>query len=217
MKKILQISFFLIIMISFPAPYALAQGEDPGQPIDIGIPCVTKEKGFIVHFTAYQQVKKDEDGKQKVAFEKFCHDLPVTGMTFITIDFVDHYTRSQAIALRIAEVAVGKDRGALKEMRTLIDLPEQHYRAGMVETKVNFNRPGLYAVILTLGGENISIPIRVGIEKETSSAWRIFSIIFGILILAALGYAIYRFKDRFPQPTKIQEKKKKEEDQENKD
>ncbi len=206
MKKLLKISFFLIIAIAFPVHHALAQGEDPVQPPDLGISCVTKAKGFVVHFTAYQQVKKSEGDRQEVAYERFCHDLPVTGETFITVDLVDRYTRSQAVALRIAEVATSKDRNTVKETRTLIELPEQHYRAGMVETKVNFDKRGLYAAVLTLGGEEISIPIRVGIEKEASPVRRVLSIIFGILILAALGYAIYYFRGRDQQPIKVQEK-----------
>lgn len=193
MKKLLKNSFFLIVVMIFSAHYALAQ-EDPVQPPDIGIPCVTKDKGFIVHFTAYQEVKEEERENSRLAFKRFCHDLPSTGKTFVTIDLVDRYTRDQSIALRIVEATAGEKPGTIKEGRTLVKVPKQRYRTGSVETKVNFDKQGLYAAILTLGEEEVSIPIRVGIGEESSTTERVLYIIFGILILAALSYAIYRFK-----------------------
>lgn len=193
MKKSLKISFFLTIITAFPVHYALAQ-EDPVQPPDIGIPCVTKDKGFVVHFTAYQKVKEEERENSQLSFKRFCHDLPSTGKTFVTIDLVDRYTRDQSVALRIVEATAGEEPGTIKEGRTLVKVPKQRYRTGLVETKVNFDKLGLYAAILTLGEEEISIPIRVGIGTESSTLERVLYIIFGILILAALSYAIYRFK-----------------------
>lgn len=193
MKKSLKISFFLTIIMVFPIHYALAQ-EDPVQPPDIGIPCVTKEKGFVVHFTAYQEVKEEDRENSQLPFKRFCQDLPATGETFITIDLMDRHTRDQAIALRIVEATAGEKPGEIKEGRTLVDVPKQHHRTGLVETKVSFKKKGLYAAILTLGEEEVSIPIRVGIGEESSTTERVLYIIIGILILAVLSYGIYRFK-----------------------
>lgn len=180
--------------MAFPAHYALAQEADPVQAPDLAISCVTQEKGFVVHFTAYQKVEKSEDSP--LGFKRFCHDLPSTGETFITIDLVDRYTRSQSASLRIVEATAGERPGAVEEGRTLVDVPKQHHRTGLVEAKVNFKKKGLYAAILTLGKEEISIPVQVGVGagEESSTGGSMLSIIFGILILAALGYAAYRFR-----------------------
>ncbi|KFI21385.1 hypothetical protein HW44_15645 [Nitrosococcus oceani] len=214
MKKLLQNTSFFIAAIFFCTPFAWAQDEDPVQEPELGIPCVTKAKGYAVHFTAYQRTEmgeKEEEGKRKLEFQRFCHNLPATGTTLITIDLVDHYTRSRPVALRIVEAAPGEERGTVTETRTLAELPEKNYRAGLLETQVDFNKRGLYAAVLTIGGEELSIPIRVGIEEEASLARRLLPIIFGILILAALGYAFYRFRSTSGEKEKMKAKEEKSE------
>ncbi|ADJ29782.1 hypothetical protein [Nitrosococcus watsonii] len=214
MKQLLQSTPFLMATIFFCIPYAWAQEENPVQEPMLGIPCVTKAKGYVVHFTAYQRAEKggkEEEGKKKLEFERFCHNLPITGTTLITIDLVDHYTRSRPVALRIVETASGEEQGTVTETRTLVELPEKNYRAGLLETQVDFNKRGVYAAVLTIGGEEISIPIRVGIKEEASLARRLLPIIFGILILAALGYAFYRYRSTKGKKAEMKAKKETEE------
>src|SRR5699024_5609086 len=105
-------------------------------------------------FTAYQPeaAKKEGDKEPGAKFKRFCHDLPIVGTTYITIDFVDNYTKSRAIALRIVEATAGEDPGTIVEKQALVKVPEKHYDTGLVETKLNFDKPGLYAAILTIGG-----------------------------------------------------------------
>ncbi|ADE16804.1 conserved hypothetical protein [Nitrosococcus halophilus Nc 4] len=218
MKKLSQNVFFLIVAVLFCTPFGWAQEEDPVQAPEVGIPCVTKAKGFMVHFTAYQQVdiekEEEEEGKRKLEFERFCHDLPITGITLITIDLMDRYTRSRPVALRIVEIATGEKPGNVMETRTLVQAPEKKYRAGLIETRVDFDKRGLYAAILTIEGEEISIPIRVGIEEEIPLVRRMLPIIFGLLILAALGYAIYRFRSSSAAKAKDKKEEEKEENEE---
>jgi hypothetical protein len=207
MKKLSQSVFFLITTALFCISYAWAQGENRVQAPELGIPCVTKDKGYTVHFTAYQkaEAEKEEERKAGLEFQRFCHDLPVIGTTYITIDLVDHYTRSRPVALRIVEATAGEEPGTIVETRTLVEIPEKNYRTGLVETKINFDKRGLYAAILTIGGEDISIPVRVGIEKEVPLVRRMLTIVLGVLILIALGYAVYRF--RISNTVKIKDKK----------
>jgi hypothetical protein len=192
MKKLSQSVFFLIVAALFCISYAWAQGENRVQPPELGIPCVTKDKGYIVHFTAYQRTEKGKEEKPGLEFQRFCHDLPVLGVTYITVDLVDQYTRSRPVALRIVEATPGEEPGTIAETRTLVEIPEKKYRAGLVETQVEFDKRGLYAAVLTIGGEEVNIPLRVGMEEEMSLVRRALPIILGILILVALGYAIYR-------------------------
>ncbi|QBQ53645.1 hypothetical protein [Nitrosococcus wardiae] len=218
MKKLLQSVFFLIAAALSCTSYTWAQEEDPVQAPEVGIPCVTKDKGYMVHFTAYQRVdiekEEEEEEKRKLEFERFCHDLPITGLTLITIDLMDRYTRSRPVAFRIVEVNPGEKPGEVIEKRTLVEVPEKKYRAGLIETRVDFDKRGLYAALLTIEGEEISIPIRVGIEEEIPLVRRMLPIIFGLLILAALGYAIYRFRSSSVTKVKDKEEKKEEKEEE---
>lgn len=88
----------------------------------------------------------------------------------------------------------GEEPDSITEVRTLIDVPEKKYRTGLVETQVTFDQKGLYAAILTIGGEELTIPVRVGIEKEIPLARRISNIVLGVLILSILGYVLYHFR-----------------------
>lgn len=55
MKKLSQNAFFLTITALFCISHAWAQGSSQTQqPGYIGLPCVTTDKGYVVHFTAYQ-------------------------------------------------------------------------------------------------------------------------------------------------------------------
>lgn len=211
MKKLSHNIFFLIAVVCFGVPYGWAQEEAPVQAPEIGIPCVTKDKGYMVHFTAYQNAEVEkEEGERKLEFERFCQDLPVTGTTFITIDLMDRYTRSRPVALRVVEAASGGEQGKVAETRVLMELPERNYRTGMIETQVEFDKRGLYAAILTIEGEEINIPIRVGIEEELPWIRRALPIVFGLLLLAALGYAIYRYRSPGAAKTKTKEEEKEE-------
>lgn len=207
MKKLSHSVFFLIVTALFCISHAWAQGDIRTQPPYLGIPCVTKDKGYVVHFTAYQPAGAEKGGKGESgsAFQRFCHDLPMTGIAYITIDLVDQYTRSRPVALRIVEAAAGEEPDKIAEIRTLIEIPEKKYRTGLVETQVEFDKKGLYATVLTIGGEDVTIPVRVGIEEEVPLMRRISTVILGLLILAALGYVIYRF--RAPSAAKIKDKK----------
>jgi hypothetical protein len=129
----------------------------------------------------------------------------MTGIAYITVDLVDQYTRSRPVALRIVEAAAGEEPGKIAEIRTLIEIPEKKYRTGLVEAQVEFDKKGLYATVLTIGGEDVTIPMRVGIKEEVPLMRRISTVILGLLILAALGYVIYRF--RAPSAAKIKDKK----------
>jgi hypothetical protein len=209
MKNILQSICFLTAIISFSISYALAQEEV--QPPDLGLRCVTKEKGYTVHFTAYQQrgvAETEED--PGIRFQPYCREIPEAGLTYITLDLVDHYTRNQPVAVRIVEAVATKKPDVIEEVRTLLEIPAKKYRSGTIELKVDFDTPALYAAVLTIGGERMNIPVRVGIEKEVPLIRRLFPIIFGILVLAALGYAVYRV--RFLQGAKLKEGEEKKEE-----
>jgi hypothetical protein len=211
MKKLSQSVFFLIVTALFCIPHAWAQGDNRTQPPYLGIPCVTKDKGYVVHFTAYQPGGVEKEGKEKSGsvFQRLCHDLPIAGTTYITVDLVDQYTRSRPVALRIVEAAAGEEPGTIAETRTLIEIPEKKYRTGLVETQVEFDKKGLYAAVLTIGGEDVTIPLRVGIKEEVPLVRRALTVILGLLILIALGYIIYRF--RAQSAVKIKDKEEKEE------
>jgi hypothetical protein len=192
MKSILQIIYFFVATTPLGTSYTLAQEE--GQPPDLGLSCVTKSKGYTVHFTAYQQRDVAEMAENPgMSFQPYCQEIPEVGLTYITLDLVDHYTRNQPVAVRIVEAALKKP-GTIEELRTILEVPEEKYRSGTIELKVDFDTPALYAAVLTIGGEEINIPVRVGIEKEAPLIRRLFPIFFGILVLAALGYAAYYFK-----------------------
>ncbi|CAB1277479.1 conserved protein of unknown function [Candidatus Nitrosacidococcus tergens] len=197
MKKFLQLIVFFILVASVYSTQTWAEGNNQSQGADYeNLSCLTKDKNYVIHFTAYQPAAAEEGKSKSSAFQRYCQDLPEIGTTYISIDLLDEYARKKPIMLRIVEIDQEKKEGKLSEKRTLITVPEKTYATGLIESQTVFDEKGIYAAILTIDGEDISIPMRVGMNKSISQGKQIGIIVIILLVIGLVGYLFYRSKSK---------------------
>jgi len=131
--------------------------------------CLISTDFYIVHFTAFQPPKKmpTDLRERRQALQRYCRELPNTGTTFLGIDFIDRDVRQLPIALKVVEES--GDTGDSE--RVLKALPAKRYPHGVAEMRVDFDRPGHYALVVEFGDhpeladDRLRIPLTVGIER----------------------------------------------------
>ncbi|CAH9019797.1 hypothetical protein [Candidatus Nitrosacidococcus sp. I8] len=196
MKKFLQLIVFILVA-SVYSTHTWAEGNNQSQGADYeNLSCLTKDKNYVIHFTAYQPAAAEEGKSKSLAFQHYCQDLPEIGATYISIDLLDEYARKKPIMLRIVEIDQGKKEGKLSEKRTLITVPEKTYAAGFIEAQTVFDEKGVYAAILTIDGEDISIPMRVGMKESFSKEKKVGIMIAILFVIGLVGYLFYRSKSK---------------------
>ena len=112
---------------------------------------------YNMHFTGYQP----DNTRNK----EFCEDIPATGRTVVVLDYMDDALRPLP-----TEVRVIRDTGSEQDIQavTVLHLPAKVYPAGTVNFEYNFDKPGKYIGLVTVGGtpEHISrFPFSVGEGK----------------------------------------------------
>jgi len=112
---------------------------------------------YNMHFTGYQP----DNTRNK----EFCEDIPSTGRTVVVLDYMDDALRPLP-----TEVRVIRDTGSEQDIQavTVLHLPPKVYPAGTVNFEYNFDKPGKYVGLVTVGGpkEHISrFPFSVGEGK----------------------------------------------------
>jgi hypothetical protein len=162
--------------------------------------CLIANDFYAVHFTAIQPGRMQGETTD---FAKYCQEIPVVGKTFLTVDLLDRDTRATPIALRVIEEEFSEDDGRPpKEVAQLAQTPAKIYRNGSADIPADLSRPGHYALIVTIGEEQISeddrlrIPFTVAIENPAKVNW--LSRFAGLLaasffgVMALIGYRAYR-------------------------
>lgn len=159
--------------------------------------CLVTTDFYIVHFTAFQPRAGETDPKKM--FKPYCQDLPEASRAYLTVDLVDQDVRKMAIGLKLVEEAQGAENSQLEPQRTLVETPSKVYKHGVVETQADFDKPGHYALLVTIGEavaeENtIRIPLRVGLgtvpEEGSGENTRelLFIALGGVALLSYFGW-----------------------------
>ncbi|HEB77866.1 MAG TPA: hypothetical protein ENI90_04980 [Methylothermaceae bacterium] len=142
-------------------------GEALAQPRLEQNDCLVATDFYIVHFTAFQPPAAPPRNarERRQAFQRYCRELPRTGTTYFGIDFIDRDVRDIPITLKVVE-----EQPDGKASRTLVALPSRQYPRGVAELKVDFDRPGRYALVVEFGDrveladDRLRIPISVGLD-----------------------------------------------------
>ena len=138
---------------------------------------------YFMHFAGYQ-----EDAQRS----EFCEDIPMSGRTFIVLDFIDDPLRETPVEVRIAR------RDASGTPTTdLIHLPPRLYPGGTITLDLDIPQNGDYVGIVTAGkrGEERAVfPFAVG--RQTWLPW----LLGGLALLPVLGFAAWRLaRSRYQQ------------------
>ena len=102
--------------------------------------CVIHMGSYKMYFSSYQPDTHHE--------HQFCQELPDTGNTVVVLDFVERELRSVPVEFRII-----RDTGSEQDLDaiTIVHYPAKVYPKGSIDVKHNFEQPGKFIVLTSLG------------------------------------------------------------------
>jgi hypothetical protein len=162
--------------------------------------CLIANDFYAVHFSAMQEGRKPGESSD---FVKYCQEIPATGRIFLSVDLLDRDVRTTPISLRVVEEAIS-DEGRPPEVKAeLAETPAKIYKNGTADTQVMIDRPGHYALIVTVGDgpltedDRLRIPFSVALPPPTSYGQLAGKLTGGLalafyLVMGVIGYRVYR-------------------------
>jgi len=139
---------------------------------------------YMMHFTGYQP--EQSQAKQ------FCEDIPGTGNTVVVLDYIEQELRPLPTEVRII-----RDTGSEENLEaiTVLHLPPKVYPNGSVNFEYNFDKPGKFVGLVTVGEKKEYLsrfPFSVG---ELNIFTRYFMSIYMVPVVALLAVvALFYFK-----------------------
>jgi hypothetical protein len=128
-----------------------------------------------------------------------CPDIASPGSALITLSSTAKELRDLTTEVRLVrgEAAADSAAGNAKlDPVTVAYLPPKTYRTGVISLTANFDKPGKYALLVTVSDNNEMtmsghIPMTVG---EASRQWTYAFILSGVIIAAAFGYFVWDYR-----------------------
>jgi hypothetical protein len=127
---------------------------------------------------------------QSGATEDSCQDIPSPGPAVITLSSASKELRDMTTEVRIVrDTGSGTASGNLDPV-TLAYLAPKTYPRGVVTFPATFDKPGKYAVLVTLrDAKDMAMSGRLGLTVgEASRQWIFACILSGIILAAAFGF-----------------------------
>jgi len=102
--------------------------------------CVLPMGPYKMYFNSYQPDTHHD--------MQFCKELPGVGNTVLVLDFVERELRSLPVEFRII-----RDTGSEQDLDaiTIVHLPPKIYPKGSIDVKHNFDQPGKFIVVTSIG------------------------------------------------------------------
>ena len=128
---------------------------------------------------------------QSGATEDSCKDIPSPGPVVITLSSTSKELRDMAMEVRIVrDTGAGTAASGNLDAVTLAYLPPKNYPRGVITLPANFDKPGKYAVLVTVrDAMDMAMSGRLGITVgQESRQWIIVYVISGIILAAAFGF-----------------------------
>jgi len=141
------------LMLAIGVPFSTQAQAHGGLSMAEDI-CKLQVGPYTIHFTGYQPDSTRE--------KEFCEDIPATGRTVVVLDYIEGELRSLP-----TEVRVIRDMGSEQDLQaiTVFHMPPKVYPNGSVDFEYNFDKPGKFVGLVTVGGkqEHVSrFPFSVG-------------------------------------------------------
>lgn len=129
---------------------------------------------------------------QSGATEDSCKDIPSPGPCLITISSASKELRDMTTEVRIVRGAEG-DSTAVSgnlDLVTLAYLPPKSYPRGVITLPANFDKPGKYAVLVTVrDAKDMAMSGQLGLTVgDASRQWIVVYTLSGIIVAAAFGF-----------------------------
>lgn len=149
--------------------------------------CVLHMGPYKLYFNSYQpDIYHDR---------QFCQEIPGTGNTVLVFDFVEQELRSIPVEVRIIR-DMGPDQNI--EAATVVHIPPKIYPTGSIDVKYNFDQPGKFIGLVSIGDkqEHLSrFGFSIG-ETGTISHLTHYLVIFVPLAVAIAIAVFYTLRDR---------------------
>jgi hypothetical protein len=154
--------------------------------------CVLHIGPYKMYFNSYQPETSYD--------RQFCQELPTVGNTVLVLDYVEQELRSLPVEVRII-----KDTGSEQnpEAVTLVHLPPKVYPAGSIDVKYNFDKPGKFVGLVSIGEkqEHVSrFPFSVGESGMISHFTHYMMIIVPLVVGVGIVVIFYFMRDRRKSP-----------------
>ena len=142
---------------------------------------------------------------QSGAKEDTCPDLPYPGPTVVTLTAASKELRDLTAEVRIVRGTEADPAAAAHlDSETLAYLPPKNYPTGVVTLPANFDKPGKYAVLVTVSdGKDMTMSgkLTVTVGQETRR-WVLVFALAGIILVVGFGIYIWDFNRRKKLPAK---------------
>jgi hypothetical protein len=126
---------------------------------------------------------------------QFCQELPATGNAVLVFDYVEKDLRSLPVEVRIISDTGTEDN---LDALTIAHLPAKIYPAGSIDVKYNFDKPGKFVGLISVGEnrEHLSrFRFSVG-ETGTVSHFMHYSIVIVPVLVGLAIVVFFSFRDR---------------------
>ena len=142
--------------------------------------CILKFGPYGMHLTEYQPDLSDR--------QELCGDIPSTGRTVVVLDFIEGELRSLPVEIRVI-----KDTGSEQDLQaiTVLHLPPKVYPAGSVNFEHNFDQPGKFVGLVTVGDKHVSrFPFSVGETKIWLPPTYFLIALSGVAVVGVIFFAM---------------------------
>ncbi|MFY4728663.1 hypothetical protein [Nitrospira sp. BLG_2] len=149
--------------------------------------CVLHIGPYKMYFASYQPDTYYD--------RKFCQELPGTGNSVLVLDFVEQELRSIPVEVRVIQ-----DTGSENNLEavTVTHFPAKVYPTGSIDVKYNFDKPGKFVGLVSIGDkqEHVSrFPFSVGETGAISHLTHYIMVIVPVLVGIAV-VVFFSFRDR---------------------
>ena len=201
-KHLLPILFVSIFLLPACSP------KDKTAPVQFDYNpagCLVTNDFYAVYFSAYIKPEgnlaetkgKDRDN----LLRSYCKNIPSTGLIYLTADLVDDDVRETPVSIRLVEQElIGDDEKIaenFRDIRTVSEVESKLYPRGVVQTQVELDKNGYYALYLMIGEGDViaeedilKIPFVVGVDPDAVSLWHQVLTIIGVILGALLPITI---------------------------
>ncbi len=127
---------------------------------------------------------------------QFCQNIPATGNAVLVLDYVERELRTLPVEVRII-----RDTGSEQDLQavTILHMPPKIYPAGSVDLRYNFDKPGKYVGLVTVGDkqEHVSrFSFSIGESETISHLTHYMMVIVPLVLIAGVAAIFYFLRDR---------------------
>jgi hypothetical protein len=142
--------------------------------------CKLRVGRYVMHFVGYQP--ESASGPRE-----FCEDIPETGRTIVVLDYLNDELRDLPTEVRII-----KDTGAQAGFDdiTVLHIPAKLYPSGSLNFELNFQEPGKFVGLVTVGGAD-KLVSRFPFSVGRTTSWLALAVPGLLTVVAAV--LLYRF------------------------